>query len=435
MPSTPEPTRAPGRARATLDSLIRRGAVYGIKAANLGAGVVVSLLLARMGGPEALGRYALAIQTAQLVSILAVLGCDQLMLREVAGNLRLGQRDRANSAIRHYLRFSVLPAVLVALIFAGVVLALGRAGFAMAQDPALIAAIGFLLANVFYLLGLGCMRGLGNPVQAQIYDGLFLMPVALVLGGLMLAGRVITPEQAVMLSTAMLFATMVALGFQVRKLTQGWGLDPLTELPAPLQHGLPMTMTSFLVFFLQWLPLFLAGALGSAADAGAFRAAWQLALPLAVIQATTVSAISAQVAGDLKEGRLDQAARRMQRNRVGVLALTLPLAVPLLIWPDVVMTFLFGTEFAGNGDIVRALVAINLFTISAGPLAAVITMAGRNRDTLPWGIASAALQLGLALWLLPRIGQLGLVISYGAAVLLRTASFWQLTRRILRAAA
>ncbi len=429
MPSTPEAKRR----RIPLHSLARRGAVYGIKAANLGAGVVVSLLLARMGGPEGLGSYALAIQTAQLVSILAVLGCDQLMLREVAGHLRLGRRDHANTAIRHYLGFAVLPGVLVALGFGGLTLALGRAGFAVAQDPAMLVATGFVLANVCYLLGLGCLRGLGNPVQAQVYDGLFLAPVALVLGGLMLTGGRISSQQAVLLSTAMLLATMLALALHVRRLTRGWGHDPALHLPEPLKHGLPMTMTSFLLFFLQWLPLFLAGALGSAVDAGAFRAAWQLALPLAVIQATTVSAISAQVAGDLKEGKLDQAARRLQRNRLGVLALTLPVALPLLIWPNEVMIILFGPQFAGNATIVRALVAINLFTIAAGPLAAVITMAGRNRDTLPWGIASAVLQLGLALWLLPRIGQLGLVISYGAAVLLRTASFWQLTGSILRA--
>lgn len=428
MPSTPEPERR----RLPLDSLIRRGAVYGIKVVNLGAGVVVSLLLARIGGPEVLGSYSLAIQTAQLVSILAVLACDQLLLREVAANLRIGRRDTANTAIRHYLRFAALPGVVVALGFGGSVLGLRAAGVAVAQDPAMLAATGFVLANVYYLIGLGCMRGLGNPVQAQVFDGLYLVPMALLLGGLMVSGTLIGTAQTVLLATLCLALTMAALLLTVRRITRGWGRDPAATLANPLGEGLPMTATSFLVYFLQWLPLFLAGALGSAADAGAFRAAWQLAFPLSVIQATTVSAISAQIAGDLREGRLEQAGRRLGRNRLGVLALTLPLALPLLIWPGPVMVFLFGPEFAGNGNVVRALVAVNLFTIAAGPLAALITMAGRNRDTLPFGIVSVALQLGLALWLMPLIGMLGLVISYAAAVAVRTISFWALARRILR---
>jgi O-antigen/teichoic acid export membrane protein len=417
--------------RISLASLARRGAVYAIKVANLGAGVLVSLLLARIGGPEVLGSYSLAIQTAQLASILAILGCDQLILREVAGRLRLGDRPGAASAIGHYSRFVLPFGLAVTLAFAGAVKALALAGVTVAADPALLAATGFVAANVLYALGLGAVRGLGNPVWAQLFDGLFTVPLALVLAVLLATGNSISTAGAVVLATGLLLATMLGLGLTVTRTIGGWGRDAAAAFPSPWVAGAPMMATSFLLFFLQWLPLFLAGALGSAADAGTFRAAWQLAFPLAVVQATTVSAISAQVAGDLSEGRLDQAARRIQRNRLGVLAITLPLAVPLLIWPDQIMGLLFGPAFVGNGLIVRGLVAINLGMIAAGPLAAVITMAGRNRDTLPWGAASAVLLLALSLWLMPMMGVAGLVIAYGGAVLLRTISFWRLTRAIL----
>jgi O-antigen/teichoic acid export membrane protein len=160
---------------------MRRGAVYGIKVANLGAGMLVALLLARIGGPEVLGSYALAIQTAQLASVLAVLGCDQLVLREVASRLRLGRHDEAAGAIRHYVRFALPMGIVVTLAFGLCVYGLGHAGVAVAADPALLAGTGFVVANIFYLLGLGVMRGLGNPVQAQIFDGLYNLPLVLVL--------------------------------------------------------------------------------------------------------------------------------------------------------------------------------------------------------------------------------------------------------------
>ncbi len=417
--------------RLSLESLMRRGAVYGIKVANLGAGMLVALLLARIGGPEVLGSYALAIQTAQLASVLAVLGCDQLVLREVASRLRLGRHDEAAGAIRHYVRFALPMGIVVTLAFGLCVYGLGHAGVAVAADPALLAGTGFVVANIFYLLGLGVMRGLGNPVQAQIFDGLYNLPLVLVLAGALLGGWPITTTGAVVLATLLLMLTMAGLAFSVARTTRGWGRATSIAFPSAWVDGVPMMATGFLLFFLQWLPLFLAGAFGSAADAGAFRAAWQLAFPLAVIQSTTVSAISAQVAGDLSEGRLDSLRRRVRRNQFGVLGLCLPLALPLMIWPDPVMRFLFGPQFGGNGLIVQLLVATNLFTIAAGPMAAIITMARRNRETLPMGVLSGVLLLGLSLWLMPIMGTTGLVIAYAVAVLLRTITFWRLTRKIL----
>ncbi|MEI6419551.1 MAG: hypothetical protein WCO82_10810, partial [Sphingomonadales bacterium] len=244
-------------------------------------------------------------------------------------------------------------------------------------------------------------------------------------------GWPITTTGAVVLATLLLMLTMAGLAFSVARTTRGWGRATSIAFPSAWVDGVPMMATGFLLFFLQWLPLFLAGAFGSAADAGAFRAAWQLAFPLAVIQSTTVSAISAQVAGDLSEGRLDSLRRRVRRNQFGVLGLCLPLALPLMIWPDPVMRFLFGPQFGGNGLIVQLLVATNLFTIAAGPMAAIITMARRNRETLPMGVLSGVLLLGLSLWLMPIMGTTGLVIAYAVAVLLRTITFWRLTRKIL----
>jgi O-antigen/teichoic acid export membrane protein len=281
-------------------------------------------------------------------------------------------------------------------------------------------------------MGLGAMRGLGDPLRAQVYDGLYLVPMALLLGGLVLIGQPIGTPAAVGLSTLLLVLTMAGLIASIRRTTRTWGRADYASFASPWREGVPLMISAFLVYLLQWLPLFLAGALGSAADAGSFRAAWQLAFPLAVLQSTTVSAISAGVAGDLREGRLDSARQRLHRNRWGVLALSLPITIPLLIWPEPVMLFLFGPAFAGAGDMVRGLVAINLVSLIAGPVTALITMSGRNSELVPISMISAVLQLLLALWLVPALGMNGLVISYGVAVLLRTASFVRLSGKILR---
>ena len=425
------PDAPPTSWRANIAPLIRYLSVMGVKAGNIATGFIVTLLLARAGGPEVLGSYAMAIQTAQLVSILAVMGCDQLALRELAAHLRLGDKATANSHTRHYLKFVTPLAVLVAGLFAGGVLVLRQAGFTAAQEGALIAATGFVAANVYYMMGLGIVRGLGNAVRAQAFDGLYTVPLALGLGVLLLAGGQITSVATVLAATGCLVAAMALLFILLWRQARDWGLDESIAPPSPWVEGTPMMLISFLMYFGQWLPQFLAGTLGSAADAGAFRAAWQLAMPFAVIQSTAAMMISANISGDLRQGRPEAAYRRLRRNRYATLASTLPLALPLLVWPQPILSLIFGPAFAGTASLLQWLVGANMLAILAGPSGAVITMAGRSRDTLPATIAAALLMAGLAFALVPRFGIGGLAMAYAVGYALRVVQGWRLTRQIL----
>lgn len=428
------PDAPPTGWRAQIAPIIRYLSVMGVKAGNIVTGFIVTLLLARAGGPEVLGGYAMAIQTAQLVSILAVVGCDQLALREVAAHLRLGDKAAAASHMRHYLKFVTPLALLVAGLYAGGLLLLGQAGFAPAQEGALIAATGFVAANAFYLMGLGLVRGLGNAVRAQAFDGLFTVPLAIGLGLLLLAGGKIEAVSSVIAATTCLVASMALLFWLVWKQARDWGDVPVPDAPSPWTEGTPMMLISFLMFFGQWLPQFLAGTLGDAGDAGAFRAAWQVAMPFAVVQTTVTMMISPHVSGDLRQGRKDAARRRLRRNRYASLASTLPLALPLLIWPEPILTLVFGPAFAGTAPLLQWLVGANMLAILAGPSGAIITMSGRSRETVPVMIVAAGLMAALAFALVPHFGIAGLAMAYAAGHAVRIVHGWWLTRRILAAA-
>ena len=420
--------------RAQIAPIIRFLSVMGVKAGNIATGFIVTLLLARAGGPEVLGNYAMAIQTAQLISLLAVVGCDQLALREVSAHLRLGDKASAASHIRHYLRFVTPLALAVTALYAAVMLVLRGAGFAPAQDGALIAATGFVAANVYYLMGLGIMRGLGNAVRAQLFDGLFTVPLALALGLVLLAGGAIEAENSVIAATLCLMSAMALLFALVWKQMREWGDVQVPDAPSPWVQGTPMMLIGFLMALGQWLPQFLAGTLGDAADAGAFRAAWQLGMPFIVVQTTMSAMVAPQISGDLREGRRDLARQRLHRNRLATTACTLPVALPLLIWPEPILTFLYGPAFAGTAPLLKWLVGANMLTIIAGASGAVITMAGRSRGTLPVMIVAAVLMAVLAFALVPRFGISGLAMAFAAGQSLRVIHAWWFSRRILAGA-
>jgi O-antigen/teichoic acid export membrane protein len=69
--------------------------------------------------------------------------------------------------------------------------------------------------------------------------------------------------------------------------------------------------------------------------------------------------------------------------------------------------------------------------ILAGPSGAIITMAGRSRETLIFMVAGAALMLALALVLVPPFGITGLAMAYVAGYGVRIVQGWWLARRIL----
>ncbi len=428
MPDAP-PWRA--QLAALVRPLVRYASVMGIKAGNIATGFVVTLLLARAGGPDVLGGYAMALQTAQLVSILAIVGCDQLALREISAHLRLGDKAAAASHMRHYLRFVTPLALIITGLYAAAMLALHQLGVAAAQEGALIAGTGFVVANIYYLMGLGIVRGLGNPVRAQLFDGLYTVPLAVVLGGLLLGGHRIEAAASMLLSTLCLVGTLAALFWLVWRQMRDWGAAPVDDAPSPWREGTPMMLIAFLMAFGQWLPQFLAGILGNSGDAGAFRAAWQLAMPFTVVQTTVAMMISPHISGDLRQGRLDAARRRLNRNRLAAIGLTLPVALPLLIWPEPIITLLFGPAFAGTAPLLQWLVGANMLAILVGPSGAVITMAGRSRDTVPVIIIAAVVTAVLAFVLAPRFGIAGLAMAYAAGLTLRVVQGGWLVRRIL----
>lgn len=416
-----------------LQRLWRRGLPYGVKFGNVAISMGVSLLLARVGGPALLGSFAIAIQTAQIASVPLVMGRDQLVLREVAGSLRAGRRGEVRARIALALRGVGLAGLAGAVLFAMAVLALDGAGVTLAGDPALLAGAGFVLANCLYLLGLGTVRGLGLTLQGQVYEGIYQLPLALILLWMLLQAQSISALTAVGLATLFLLASLAMLFWRAHAHMRGWPADAAART-ATLREGGPLMLAQLTVWAGQWLPLFLAGLLGSQAQAGGFRAAWQLAFPLLIIHTTTGATRSAAYAGDLSQGRPDLARKRLQRDRVVGAGLGLVLALPILIWPGPILGFLFGAAFAGNEGVVQAFALVHLGTLAMGPIGSLIAMSGRTRELLPASLISLAVQLAIGLLGWAQLGLMALVWGFAAAQLIRISWGMLTVRRILATA-
>jgi O-antigen/teichoic acid export membrane protein len=406
--------------------------IYSIKFINIAFAFLVTLLLAKVGGPSVLGSYALAIQTAQLLTVLAIFGMDQVMIREVAGRLHAGELAGAGAHVRAHLRF-VLP--VVAIVISSSLLLYALYAFlpmATARDPMFLLSVGFLVVNAFYCLALALLRALANQLRAQVFEGLFNWPLALVLGIALLAGWQINAADAVLMASLCMAIPVIFMVRIIWHEVRNWGPPSLEAVDSGLRVGAPFMATAFLLAFSAWLPLFLAGVTGTPEDVGRYRVAFQLTMPMMVIISTTTTMLTTEFAGDFRLGRLDLLRARYHRSVRLVTALNLPMALPLLIWPDTVVRLVFGAGFDGSGDILRALVAGQCVMMLMGPAGAVMVIAGREKLGLLLNFISVGVQLALSVVLQNSFGIVGIAMAFSLAQILRALAVRFIAGRLMR---
>lgn len=398
--------------RLKTPRVLRDLTTYAIKFCNIIAAFLVTLLLARSGGPAVLGSYALVIQSVQLLTVVAIFGMDQVLIREIASRIRTNDLGEAGAHVRAHLRF-VWPVVLgVVAISAIATFAFTNFGSPLADDLTLLVACGFLVINAVYCLELALMRGLGNQLRAQIFDGLHSWPLAILLGVAVLAGWHPNSAQAVLLASVCLMATVGMMAVVLRREIRLWGPPSSNMVASGFGIGAPFMAISLLIAFSAWWPLFLVGVAGSVAEAGQLRVAFQLAMPIMVILATTSTFLAPDMAGDFRQGRRDLVRERFRRAAVQVGVLCAPLVLPLLIWPDVILRLLFGEDFVAGADLLRAIVAGQALVMLTGPSGAILVMAGRERLSLWFTVASVVLLLVLSALLLPQLGAFGMALAF-----------------------
>ncbi|WP_309647972.1 lipopolysaccharide biosynthesis protein [Nocardioides sp.] len=114
----------------------------------------------------------------------------------------------------------------------------------------------------------------------------------------------------------------------------------------------------------------------------------------------------------------------------------------VLIWPfyllvacsPVLYLSLFGDSYADATSAVVVVVVMALtmlVSIASGPVDTLLLMAGRSGLSMTNALVAVALDIGLCLLLLPRIGIAGAAIAWAAAVVTRSGlAFWQVRRHV-----
>jgi O-antigen/teichoic acid export membrane protein len=412
--------------RVTSAVARRAGGTFALRTVALVLGFIATILLARLLGASGYGAYGWALAWVGVLRVLALLGLDRFLIRELA----VQQSREAWGAMRGLLRRARQVVAAASFILAAAAVLVGT--FATEDDElrgALWIALPLIPATALLALHESALQGLQRVVRSQVPNNLVrpLLVVAGVVGGYLVLDDRFGVGWAIGLQTA---ATLAGLALAVYFLrvalptpartaaaqydTRGWA-----------RSAMPMLVAGGVVTFTDQLDIIMVGALLGAPDAGLYTVAARGAALLTLILIafnTAFAPLAARLHALGQRDALEGAAVNIAR---GALVITAAAALLLAAVAEPLLS-LFGEEFADGATAFRLLLVGYVVYAAAAPTATILLMAGREREAA-WGLAGgSALNLTLNAALIPRWGINGAAVA-GVA----STTFWNLLLALL----
>jgi O-antigen/teichoic acid export membrane protein len=397
-------------------------------------GALFPFLVARLLGQAALGAYALAWSTADLLSKVGVFGLDQTTVALAARRRALGDVAGLRRLHADALRIGLLSSLALALVATAVV---GFAGPRLGQPPEIVRAQQLMLVALpgvaLYRISNGVSRGLGF-MRHDIASGGFVENATTVLALLVLVALG-AAETAPVIAATCGFTAGGTVAFllarhglaQVRHADERPSTTPsspaLAAPTAPERHLVRYSATvaaySLLNLLVNKLDLLLLGwfvgrAPGvTAATLGVYAAAGEIAGLTRKVRQALEPALTAAVASETVRD-LTLARETLGRAARWTLALLLPLLGVLVLAPALLLR-LFGPGFESGATWLAVLAVAHGLGAFVG-LAETVLLVRRPSWNLANSAVAVALQATVAIVLVPRLGPLGAALGTLAAV-------------------
>lgn len=409
-------------ARKSLGSRLFSGGMWMLLSRGVQAlcGTLVSMLLARLLGPEDLGTYFILGSIVLFGAMVAQLGTHQSVVKLIASGMARGDE----AGVRRSLRSVVLIAIAGSLVVAG--------GY-MAGAGALLAEYVFKSQDVALLTGLTALwialrhgqillskifRGFHDMRHAAMYEGAQTQLLTVIALALLwfVVGKA-TLQDAVL-------ATMLA--FVLTLLTGGWLLwrrywsrlapAPGLAIGPTLRLSTPLFVSSVSLLALSEMHLWILGAMSAPDQVAIYGAGYRLMklveLPLSLVN-HVIPPIVAELFAQQNRERLE----RLMRATASATALpALILLVLLFVFAGDVLAFVYG-EYFRSGSAVLAIMAagqaINVWTGSPGQL---LAMSDQQRMLMRTSVSGGVLGLLITMLLVDHYGAIGVSIGYASGL-------------------
>lgn len=366
----------------------------------------LAVLVARTFGKEAFGLWVIAYSISVLLSIVGQLGADWMVMRQGSFYQGTGDEERLRRTIHVALRIAAAGLSIFAI---GLYVTASTVAVNIFHSPAL-APLLRLTAVIVPIVGIrqvlvystqafkemkaaALIRNILQPAMALVAVSVSI----LVFDNLLLAYAAMIVSEALLLCIA-----VVVLQRRIRLL----GPVAPIEVGKLVRFAIPAWASRLLgQGRAQLMPLLL-GSLAAVATSAVYTASNRIAGALTSI-VNALNQVYTAIGSDLYlQGRREEFATTYRSATKWIFALGAPLLVLILAFPGDLLS-IFGNSFR-DGEVALVIMAVGLFFYFAtGPVTVTLIIIGRSTLALVDYIAVIALEVGLAIWLIPRYGLIG----------------------------
>lgn len=374
-------------------------------------GLLLAVVLARVLGVENFGIYAFCLSIVQILTIPAMLGGQQLLVREVAAYQAKGEYHFLRGLLLRFRQASFLASVFLALATAGI-------GYMVYQDspilvPFLVAAAIIPLHAALQMQG-AALRGLRRVLLGQAAQTLRPAIVIGIVGILFwMTGRKLGAEAALsaQLAGSVFLVTLTFILLHRLLPNEAKNVRPGFETSKWAKSAPPFVFASGMQILNNETSVILLGILQAPEDVGLFRVAQRGAMLIPFGLTAVNMAIAPDVAEMFTRGEKKRLQHMVSKSILAVMAFALPVALGLILGGKWIIPFVFGQEYAPAYLPLVILCLGQLVNAGMGSVGIILNMAGLEKITAK-GVAIAAIaSVILNILLIPFLGAVGAAIA------------------------
>ncbi len=383
--------------------------------------LISRVLIARFGTEADYGVFSVAFAILNISVIIATLGLQQGAVRSIAYARGKDDIERIQKLIPASLQFGIVASISLGIIvfFASDIIANKAFHDAALAFPLKVLAFGipfFTLISVFVSIFRGFDEIKPTVYFQQILRNLlllmFLLPVVFL--SLTFNGVFYALLASLIISCIVLIVYAVKrLPFPIRLRTGAISSPVGREL---LLFSLPLLGVGMLQLIIAWTDTLMLGGLRSSSEVGLYNAAYPLAHVISVPLAAMLL-IYLPVASELY-ARHSMAEMRSNFSILTkwLCSATLPLFLILFLFPETVLGSLFGASYTAAAPALRILSIGFIISNFLGPNGATLIAMGEAQFVMWATLATAVLNIGLNIALIPPLGIEGAAIASVVAI-------------------
>jgi O-antigen/teichoic acid export membrane protein len=419
-----------------LKARLIRGAVGsgGVQAANRFLALALSVVLARMLGPDYYGVYAYAFAIMSLLMMLAEVGVPPLLMREVAASQGRAEWGVLRGAIRRGAQFVALAASMVSMT--GLLVLWWFADSLRAEVVCTTALMLLVLpATALCKTVAHAIRGLNRVVIGQAVDMLIRPLVVLIIVAVVF---IAFPERRQphiamtgQLSGALLVLLVGMLTLRCLMPSESRGSTLQYRSRQWLKSALPFTLIGGAGIINTQADIIMIGWFMPTEEIGQYRVAAQAAMLIPFGLQAASAVIAPQFSRLYAQGDMLRLRRLVVISRRISLAAALPLAIALFIAGDVIVEWVFGPAYSGAHLPLVILAVGQLVNAAFGPVGIFLNMTGNEKlnSMLLWSTVAGNIVMNSVM--IPIAGISGAALASSLSLAFKNFAQLLLAKRVI----